>query len=71
MFCFFDHVEHSRAAAAAVSDEAVPTVRTLLGQVDQVLPQIGVPVQMVADVAAPRGGGTGLCGGRCMQRRFL
>ncbi|OBF87977.1 hypothetical protein A5791_18865 [Mycobacterium sp. 852002-51163_SCH5372311] len=51
MFYFFVNGEHSPASGAAFKYEADSLGRALLGQVDQVLPHIRMPVQVVDDIA--------------------
>ena len=52
MFYFFVNGERSRASAAAFKDEADSLGCALLRQVDQMLPHVRMPIQVVDDVAA-------------------
>jgi hypothetical protein len=50
VFYFLVNGEHSRASSAAFRDEADSLGRALLGQVNQMLPDIRMPIQVVDDV---------------------
>ena len=52
MFYFFVNGERFRVSAAAFKDEAGSLGCALLRQVDQMLPHVRMPVQVVDDVAA-------------------
>jgi hypothetical protein len=51
VFYFFVNGEHSRASSTAFRDEADSLGWARVGQVDQVLAYVGMPVQVVDDVA--------------------
>ncbi|OCB52658.1 hypothetical protein A9X02_10695 [Mycobacterium malmoense] len=52
MFYFFVNGERSRASAAAFTDEAGSLRWAGVGEVDEVLAYVGMPVQVVDDVGA-------------------
>jgi hypothetical protein len=61
VFYFFVNGEHSRASVGPFNYEAGSLGRALLGQVDQMLPHVRMPIQVVDDVgAAALGLGPGL-----------
>jgi hypothetical protein len=51
VFYFFVNGEHSRASATAFKDDADSLGRARVGKVDQVLAYVGMPVEVVDDVA--------------------
>ena len=51
MFYFFVNGEHCRVSAEAFKDEADSLGWARVGQIDQMLPHIRMPVQVVDDVA--------------------
>jgi hypothetical protein len=52
VFYFFVNGEHFRVSAMAFRDEAGSLGRALLRQVDEMLPHIRMPIQVVEDVGA-------------------
>jgi hypothetical protein len=51
VFYFFVNGERSRASAAGFKDEAGSLRWARVGKVDQVLADVGMPIQVVDDVA--------------------